>query len=44
MEIRFAEPDTSSDDYGLMISDRRLSESQLADAWEQYEDSFEPPP
>jgi hypothetical protein len=43
-EIRFAEPDTSSDDYGLVISDRRLSESQLADGWEQYEDSFEPPP
>jgi hypothetical protein len=43
-EIRFAEPDTSSDDYGLVISDRRLSESQLADVWEQYEDSFEPPP
>jgi hypothetical protein len=39
-EIRLAEVDTSSDDYGLVISDRRLPESQLADAWQQYEDSF----
>jgi hypothetical protein len=42
-EIRFAEADTGSDDFGLVISDRSLTESQLADAWQQYEDSFEPP-
>ena len=40
-EIRLAEADTASDDFGLVISDRRLTRSQLADAWQHYLDSFE---
>jgi len=39
-EIRLAQADTDSDDFGLVISDRRLTKSQLADAWQLYEDSF----
>jgi hypothetical protein len=42
-EIRFAEADTGSDDFGLVISDRSLTKSQLDDAWQQYLDSFQPP-
>jgi hypothetical protein len=41
-KIRFTEADTHSDEFGLVISDRSLTKSQLTDAWQQYLDSFEP--
>lgn len=41
-EIRLVEANTASDEFGLVISDRLLTDLQLADAWQHYLDSFEP--